>query len=224
MLAISTDHHIQTNLLYSFEDKRLIVYAGTLESYQGIDILIGAFKYIVDVVSDAILLIVGGTEVQVKYYSSLAEELGIGDYCIFTGRVPQFVAKFYSSHADVQISSRVSGTNTPLKVYEQLSRDIPLVATNIYSHTQVLNDDVAFLVEPQPQDMARGILEALDPNGTGRQKVANAQNLYETKYSRKVYTDKMKNLLQYVLGSPNDSALEVLPEKAIDISEISTTL
>jgi glycosyltransferase involved in cell wall biosynthesis len=207
MLAISSDYHVHTELLNSFVGKRLIVYAGTLESYQGIDILIGAFKYIADAVADTILLIVGGTETQVNHYSSLADEYGIGRYCVFTGRVPQFIAKSYANRADVQISSRVSGTNTPLKVYEQLSRGIPLVATNIYSHTQVLNDEVAFLVEPQPQDMARGILAALDPNGEGLRKAANAQHLYEQKYSRQVYTDKMKNLLDYVLGSRNNDAL-----------------
>lgn len=207
MLATSSEQHVHTDLLDSFAGKRTIVYAGTLESYQGIDILIGAFKYVADAAPDTILLIVGGTEAQVKYYSSLADECGIGRACIFTGRVPQFVAKYYASRADVQISSRVSGTNTPLKVYEQLSRPIPLVATNIYSHTQVLNDEVAFLVEPQPQDMAQGILAALDPDGEGRQKAANAQALYEQKYSRQVYTEKMKKLFSYVLGSEDGNAV-----------------
>lgn len=217
MLAISSEPNTHTNLLKSFDGKRLVIYAGTLESYQGIDILIEAFKYVVEAVDDTILLILGGTETQVTYYSSLADKYEISSSCVFTGRVPQSIAKSYASHADVQISSRVSGTNTPLKVYEQLSRDIPLVATNIYSHTQVLDDDVAFLVEPQPQDMASGILAALDPNGTGRQKAANAQRLYEQKYSRTVYTDKMKNLLDYVLGSQKENALEVLAGEATTV-------
>lgn len=203
MLTLTSTPHPQTHLPKSCQGKRLIVYAGTLEPYQGIEILIGAFKSVIEAATDTILLIVGGTESQVKHYSNLADQYGISDHCIFTGRVPQLLAKSYASHADVQISSRISGTNTPLKIYEQLSRDIPLVATNIYSHTQVLNHDVAFLVEPQPQDMARGILAALDPNGGGRQKALNAQRLYEQKYSRSVYTQKMKNLLDYILSSPN---------------------
>lgn len=214
MLAIASNPQHSTDLLNALAGKRLIVYAGTLESYQGIDILIRAFKYVVETVDNTILLIVGGTEAQVKSYSSLAYECGLSEHCVFTGRVPQFVAKSYASRADVQISSRVSGTNTPLKVYEQLSRAIPLVATKIYSHTQVLDDDVAFLVEPEPQDMARGILAALAPHGEGQHKAANAQRLYEQKYSRTVYTDKMKNLLDYVLGSQNDKAVGLWNEVA----------
>lgn len=210
MSAVSPTLKSESNLLESHANKRLIVYAGTLESYQGIDVLIGAFKYVVERDPDTVLLIVGGTQEQVQYYSGMADEYGIGRNCVFTGRVPQAMAKHYASRADIQISSRVSGTNTPLKVYEQLSRPIPLVATNIYSHTQVLNEDVAFLVEPTAKDMARGIIEALKSDGDGKRRAANAQQLYEQQYSRKVYTEKMRKLLGYVTRSSDDETRTVL--------------
>ncbi len=222
MSAVSPILESRSNLLESRANKRLIVYAGTLESYQGIDVLIGAFKYVVDRDPDTVLLIVGGTQEQVRYYSGMASECGIGDHCIFTGRVPQATAKHYASRADIQISSRVSGTNTPLKVYEQLSRPIPLVATNIYSHTQVLNEDVAFLVEPTARDMARGILEALKPDGESKRRANNAQQLYERKYSRKVYTEKMRKLLDYVTRSSDDEACPVLVATSQDLRKNAT--
>jgi glycosyltransferase involved in cell wall biosynthesis len=79
-----------------------------------------------------------------------------------------------------------------------LARGIPIVATNTYSHTQVLDDDVAFLVEPNPSSMAAGILEALNPDGNGKCKATNAQHLYEQKYSRKIYKDKIRYLLNHL--------------------------
>ena len=93
------------------------------------------------------------------------------------------------------VSSRVSGTNTPLKIYELLASGIPLVATNIYSHTQVLSEDVAFLVSPEPADMARGILDALTKEEHARTKVRNAMELYNKKYSRPIYKSKISELL-----------------------------
>lgn len=185
-------------LIQSLSGKRLIVYAGTLESYQGIDILIRGFKLVIEVEPNAFLLIVGGTPEQVCCYSDLAKECGSQQACLFTGRVAPSLAKFYSDHAEVQISSRVSGTNTPLKIYEQLARGIPIVATNIYSHTQVLSEDVAFLVEPEPRDMARGIITALQSETESQRRATNAQQLYEVRYSRKVYKEKMKKLLELV--------------------------
>ena len=179
-------------------DKKLVVYAGTLEPYQGIDTLIRAFQHVVTMRPDALLMIVGGSVTQVREYRAMAESCGLSSACVFTGRVSQALAKYYNGHASVLVSPRIEGTNTPLKVYEQLASGIPLVATNIYSHTQVLNDEVAFLVKPEPQDMARGILSAMETYENGNRIVANAGRLYEEKYARPVYVNKMKQLLEYL--------------------------
>ncbi len=178
------------------EEFSWIVYAGTLEPYQGIDILVKAFAVFAEKTTEYRLLIVGGTPGQVKKYSALAVECGLGERCVFIGQVAQPLAKKYCARASILVSPRSSGTNTPLKVYEQLESGIPLVATRIYSHTQVLDDSVAFLVEPTPEDMAQGLSAA-----TGEQavdKVANAHKLYEQRYSRTRYIEKLKNLFTYL--------------------------
>ncbi len=178
------------------EGKRFVVYAGTLEHYQGIDILIGAFKKVVSEYPDAFLLVVGGTPSQVKKYRQLADQTGLQQNSFFRGRVSQSMAKYYNSLASVIMSPRSAGTNTPLKIYEQLASGIPLVATNIYSHTQVLDEGVAYLVEPEPEDMARGIISALNEKGNHEHTVKNALQLYDEKYSRRVYESKMRCLLK----------------------------
>jgi glycosyltransferase involved in cell wall biosynthesis len=96
------------------------------------------------------------------------------------------------------VSPRSEGTNTPLKVYEQLASGIPLVATNIYSHTQVLNDSVAFLVKPNSEAMAGGLIRALQCNGEGKGKAESAKCLYDQKYSRPVYVEKMRHVLNLI--------------------------
>lgn len=176
----------------------LVVYAGTLESYQGIDILIRSFALVVQKRDDARLLIVGGTPEQVALYERLTDSIGIGPYVTFTGRVSQTQAQHHSHQASVLVSPRSKGTNTPLKIYEQLASGIPLVATNIYSHIQVLTPDVAFLVEPAPSAMAEGILSALDTKGEAAIKTANAKRLYRSAYSRTIYKDKVRRLLDFL--------------------------
>ncbi|MFQ5757710.1 MAG: glycosyltransferase [Acidiferrobacterales bacterium] len=121
---------------------------------------------------------------------------GLRDRCVFSGRVAPELARHCSRMATVLVSPRVSGSNTPLKIYEQLASGIPLVATKIYSHTQVLDETVAFLVEPERNDLARGITEALSSEDQRREKAENAKKLYEQKYSRRVYVEKMRRLLE----------------------------
>lgn len=173
-----------------------IVYAGTLEAYQGIDILIDAMALVARERKDVLLVIVGGTEEQVQRYRSQAEKLGIADQVLFTGRVAQQLARAWSRQATVLVSPRSSGTNTPLKIYEQLAGGIPLVATAIYSHTQVLTEEVAFLVEPKAQDMAQGLLAALGESALAAEKAGRAQELYNREYARPIYVQKLKRVLE----------------------------
>lgn len=176
----------------------VIGYAGTFEPYQGIGVLIEAVAAVRRERPDAFLLMVGGTPEQVAAERERAERLGLGDDCLFTGRVPQSVAKSLMKRADVLTSPRVQGTNTPLKVYEQLASGKPLVATRILSHTQVLTDDVSFLAEPEPPALARAILAALRDDEARRRVVAAAHALYEREYAPAAYERKMRQLLEIV--------------------------
>lgn len=175
-------------------NKRFFVYAGTLESYQGIDLLIDAFSLIHTHIPDVVLLIVGGSEQQVSAFRQRAKTKGIEGSCRFTGVVPPAIARKLVRMGSALVSPRITGSNTPLKIYEQLASGIPLVATNIFSHTQVLNDDVAFLVNPTPDDMARGVVKALTSPDEALAKAANAKRLYAEKYSRRAYEQKMRQL------------------------------
>jgi glycosyltransferase involved in cell wall biosynthesis len=179
-------------------ERKLVVYAGTLEPYQGIDILIKAFQKVLEETPDAFLVVVGGNAKQVDLYSKLAGDLKLNGHIKFTGRVTQELAKQICAAASVQISPRSGGTNTPLKIYEQLASGIPLVATNIYSHTQVLGPEVAILVMPNPEAMARGIISALKSDILREKVVRNAKKLYEEKYSRPIYEQKMRTVLKLV--------------------------
>ena len=172
-----------------------VVYAGTFEAYQGLETLVRAFALVLQRQPDAQLLMAGGRADQIEQLERLARDLGAGKRCVFKGRVSKAAAMGLLESADVLVSPRSEGTNTPLKVYEQLASGKPLVATNIWSHTQVLNDEVCFLVEPEPESMAQGLLRAITDPEAAQQRARAARQLYETAYSRPVYEQKMRDFL-----------------------------
>lgn len=174
----------------------LVVYAGTFEPYQGIEILIKAFAAVHRARPEALLLLVGGAPQQVEDMRRLATEVGLGGCCLIFGRTSKSDARRLIEQAAVVVSPRREGTNTPLKIYELLASGVPLVATRIWSHTQVLSDRECFLVEPEPNSMAGGILAALDDVGRRRSVVSGAIRLYQEKYSRVAYENKMRQLLE----------------------------
>ena len=176
----------------------IIVYAGTFEAYQGIDIVVRAFAQVRSSRPDVQLLLVGGTPEQVAEIGRLVAELGIGAGVTLTGRVSKTEAIRLSGLGDILLSPRRDGTNTPLKIYEQLASNKPLVATRIWSHTQVLTDDVCVLVEPEPDSMAQGMLRILEDPALGPRLARNARALYEQKYARPIYVRKIQRLLEIV--------------------------
>ena len=178
--------------------EKMVLYAGTFEAYQGIEILVEAFARAVKRVPEARLLLVGGTDEQVARIRHLADSLGLGERCVLTGRVPKTAALAYTQSAQVLVSPRIHGTNTPLKIYEQLASGRPLVATRIWSHTQVLDDSVCFLADPDADSFAEGLVAALTDEPGAAARVRNAVALYEREYSRPVYERKIRRLLEIV--------------------------
>lgn len=142
-------------------DRRVIFYAGSFEPYQGLDLLIRAFAEVFPRHPDAMLVLAGGNSRQSDRLEKLAAEHGVSEACLFPGSVPQEVIRQLLPQAAVLVSCRLSGSNTPLKIYEQMASGVPLVATRVRAHTQVLDDGIAFLVDPMAGDIARGIGEAL---------------------------------------------------------------
>ncbi|WP_299652252.1 glycosyltransferase family 4 protein [uncultured Jannaschia sp.] len=179
-------------------DRPIVVYAGTFEAYQGLDILIEGFARARAACPEAFLLMVGGNSAQVERYRALAHEHGLDGHCLFTGRVEQVRAKAYMARADILTSPRSTGSNTPLKIYELLDSGKPIVATRILSHTQVLDERVCFMVDPDPAAMAEGLSAALTDAPRREGVVAAARALYRERYSRPIYEAKMRRLFEII--------------------------
>src|SRR4029450_6147851 len=91
-----------------------------------------------------------------------ARRLGVGAQFTFVPAVPPSEVFLYHQLADVLVTTRSRGTNTPLKIYQYLRAGRPIVATAIRSHTQVLDQACAELVAPTPAAIAAGIRRVLD--------------------------------------------------------------
>ncbi len=163
---------------------RVVLYYGTLEAYQGIPLLIDSAVHVLAQSKTPVkFLLVGGTGQQVAACRTLAAAKGISKHCLFTGFVqPQAIPGFIDI-ADVLVSPRNSGTNSPLKIYSYLRAGRPVVATRHVTHTQILDDTVAYLAEAEAVPFARAILTALTDAEGSAQRSAAAARLAEEKYS-----------------------------------------
>jgi len=177
-----------------------LIYAGTLEPYQGIDGLLEAFAQVARAMPGAALLIVGGLPRQIEKYRIMAAQMGLAYRAFFAGWLSPADARDLSQRCAAAVSPRTAGSNTPMKIYELIAHGVPLVATRIESHTQVLNDDVCTLTGIAPQKLADGILWALGNPRLAQEKAARAAHWYGQHYSRRSYKEKLRRVLSLVAG------------------------
>lgn len=140
------------------------MYVGNLEHYQGIGLLLEGFRHALVRVPSAHLVIVGGLEEDIAYYGRRATQLGISTRVHFLGPKPISALDGLFRRADVLVSPRLKGLNTPMKIYSYLDSGTAVLATRLRTHTQVLDDRTAYLVEPDPEALGDGLVELLsDP-------------------------------------------------------------
>jgi glycosyltransferase involved in cell wall biosynthesis len=146
------------------EEGPVAMYVGNLETYQGIDLLLEGFRHTLGRVPQAKLVIVGGRDADIACYRGRAQRLGIERSVIFAGPRPIGMLPELLRQADVLVSPRLKGLNTPMKIYSYLDSGSAVLATRLRTHTQVLDDGMAYLVDPEPVALGRGLAELMaDP-------------------------------------------------------------
>ncbi len=179
----------------------MVLYTGTFEAYQGLDLLFAAMAIVARQRPDARLVLAGGKPPQVQLARDQARAAGIAEVTVFSGERPASEIPAYLLAADILVSPRSRGTNTPLKIYQYLRSGRAIVATRLLTHTQVLSDDTAILTPPTPDGFAAGILDALTNPARAAGVGAQARQLAETKYSYDAYLERTRQACA-ALGLP----------------------
>ena len=180
----------------------LVVYTGTFEAYQGLDLLFAAAALVRASRPDARFLLAGGRPDQVAAARRDASAAGVGDTVIFTGERPSTEIPAILGAAAVLVSPRSRGTNTPLKIYQYLRSGRAIVATRLLTHTQVLDDTVAILTGVSPREFADGILAALADPAMAAAVGGRAAELAATKYSYDAYLERTREVVARVTSAP----------------------
>lgn len=165
------------------KEKRIILYSGHLYEWKGADALALASRELPD---DYCTVIVGGTKSDVEKFRA---KFGNAQNITIEGHKPFALIPKYLAAADVLVLPN-SGKHSiseiytsPMKLFEYMASGVPIVASDLPSIREILNENNASLVAPDsPSALARGIMDIVrDPAGASR-KAAQALRDVE-KYS-----------------------------------------
>ncbi len=163
-------------------DKKIIMYTGNLYGWKGADILAAAAEFLP---TDTLIIFIGGSWFELAEFKKRYSE--IKNIKILSFQKPEKIPAYLKT-ADVlvipnsgreEISSRYT---SPLKMFEYMTSGVPIVASDLPSMREILNDKNAVLIKPdEPQELARGIKKVLQ----------------ETDLSAKIATQAQKDVQNY---------------------------
>lgn len=178
--------------------KKIVLYTGTFESYQGIDLLLASVGEVVKEFNSVKFVLVGGDAEQVRQTTKEANALGIKDNLLILGKRPLEEMPLFMEISDILVSPRNKGTNTPMKIYTYLQSGKPIVATRLLTHTQILTDDVAVLVNPDQKSFSEGIMRVLRNEEKGKILGQAGRKLVEEYYSYDSFRNKLEGAYSLV--------------------------
>lgn len=149
-------------------DKILITYAGHLFEWKGVDVLLEATRDI-EISKyrnmDILFVFLGGTERDVKKFRKKAKGL---NNVLILGHRPHKEIPLFLKAADAlvlpnSVSDKISSYTSPLKLFEYMASKRPIVASELPSIAEILNDGNSVLVKPDdPKKLVEGIKKILE--------------------------------------------------------------
>jgi glycosyltransferase involved in cell wall biosynthesis len=176
----------------------VVMYVGNLEDYQGIDLLLQSFALVLKKQDGVDLVIIGGDADGIGRYRMKSRDLDIGSKVHFLGPRPVELLPSFLSQADILVSPRTKGNNTPMKIYPYLQSGKPVLATKLPTHTQILNSEVAMLADPDPKHFSDAMLRLIDDE-TARQSLGMAgKMLAEEQFSYLAFRAKLNEFMDWL--------------------------
>jgi glycosyltransferase involved in cell wall biosynthesis len=148
----------------SLENKKVVVYTGLLNEYQGIDLLLKTVKEISRNRRDVHFLIIGYPNEE--YYTGKADELRIKEFVTFTGKIAYSKIFEYLSLADVAVSPKLPRAGEAnLKLYTYMATGLPIVVFDHDVNREILGDLGIYARYADYKSLALKIEDLLDNDG-----------------------------------------------------------
>lgn len=178
-------------------DKKLAVYTGHLFPWKGVYTLALSSKFLPE---ETEIILVGGMPEDIKALNKFIDDNQLKGIKVLGHQLPEMIP-YYLKAADVLVMPN-SGKEiiskkytSPLKMFEYLAANKPLVASDLPSLREVLNEKTAVLVKPDdPEALASGIKKILADNELARDLASNSLASVEPH----TWLNRVKKILAFI--------------------------
>ncbi len=156
-------------------DKKIAMYVGHLYGWKGVDVLMTAAKMSKD--ENEFFVLVGGTSEDVKKYQERCQKEGLRNVLVAGHKERDIIPKYLLAAdalllSNVPTSKESESYTSPIKMFEYMASGVPIIASDLPSIREVLDESMAYLVKSGD---AEAILRALGNIGPNRHSAASTR-------------------------------------------------
>jgi glycosyltransferase involved in cell wall biosynthesis len=150
---------------------KIIGYTGsftTMGEDKGMKDIIASMGLLLKIRQDIVFIAVGGNEQDIKYYANIAKKNGVFEKVRFIPRKSLETLARYQKACDIMLMPFPDTTHyrhymSPLKMFEYMASKRPIIASDLPSVRDVLNEKNCIFCKPDnPQDLADKIIFLFD--------------------------------------------------------------
>jgi glycosyltransferase involved in cell wall biosynthesis len=176
------------------ENEKIVVYAGRLEKWAGVKIVLNCAERLKD--SGTKFLLIGE-----GHQGTDAQQPNI----IFSGRIPYEQVPSYLAAADLVLvpmeQDTVGDSASPLKLFEAMAMKKPIVASNTQGIREVITNEVEGVLLPQDEDMwVNTIRELLKDSNRAARLGENAEKRIKTEFDWNILVGELSKILLSTSG------------------------
>ena len=153
------------------QDKFILTYVGMLRTMgmeKGLSVVFSILKSLPE---KFVFLLVGGTAGDITYYKELAEKEGIFNRIIFAGFVKNSEVSSYLAASNVLLAPFPKNDHyefymSPMKIFEYMTSNRPIVTTNLTSIKEILGEDAGIFTESGDVEAMTNAIIKIDENTT----------------------------------------------------------
>jgi PEP-CTERM/exosortase A-associated glycosyltransferase len=187
------------------EGKTVLGFIGSFYAYEGLSLLLDALPRMLAEQPEIRVLLVGGGQEE-KNLKDQAQDMGIADKVIFTGRVPHGEVQHYYDLVDVlvypRLSMRLTDLVTPLKPLEAMAQGRLVVASDVGGHRELIRDgETGCLFRAgDAQHLADTVMQLLEARQLWPALHSSARNFVEAERNWAVSIGRYKSVYERVLA------------------------
>lgn len=215
-MAENRDGSVQVRQEFGMGMAPVVLYTGSFDDPQQMDLLLRAARLVHDQKPDAYFLMAGEKEAEIPRLEKTAGMLDIAGRCVFTTLKSLGQMSALLATASVLVMPRLRPPRTFSKLFTYMLSNRVIVATRMADQEKILDQTCAILTMAEPDDLAKGIVRALDEPLIARGLAREAWSRAAADHTLASFKHRVRNFYQQLAaGLPPPEAEDQLSSSSV---------